>query len=96
MWLRLASHLGMAVQEVQAKTTTSEFFLWIEYFEWEMNHPTKLDHYLAEIRAEIRRGYVKNPRTVKPMYVKFQSGKAASNAKRSKQFWTNAVMGKKA
>ena len=100
MWYRLASHLHMPLQEVQTKTTTSEFFKWVQYFEWELNHKSKLDYYLAEIRAEIRRSYVKNPQKIKTMFVEYVIEKPKKVSKdvivKSKHFWKSLAGGKKA
>lgn len=39
--------------------------IWSEWFALEQNRPSRSDHYLMNIAAEIRRGNVKNPRAVK-------------------------------
>jgi hypothetical protein len=95
MWFRLASHLHMPVQEVQAKTTTSEFFLWQKYFEWELQNKTKLDCYLAEIRTEVRRSYVKDPKRVNTMFVEFKNPRRKRmSVEASKVAWASMLGGK--
>lgn len=55
----MASHLGMSLDEVKVKTSASQFVLWMEYLEWEVNAFDKECYYLAQIAAEIRRSYVR-------------------------------------
>lgn len=81
----------MPLQEVQSKTTTSEFLTWMEYFEWDLHNPSKLDYYLAQIATEVRRSYVKNPRGVKLMILDFSSKVLRSKIERSKSFWMLAA-----
>jgi hypothetical protein len=73
-WLRLASHLGMSLDEVKTKTSASQFVLWMEYLEWDINAFDKRCYYLAQIAAEIRRSYVKRGVTVRlqDFIMKFQ------------------------
>ena len=55
----------MSLQRCMQETTSTQFVEWQEYFDKEMNMPTKEDWYAAQLAAEVRRGAVKNPRTVK-------------------------------
>ena len=96
MWYRLASHLKMTVQEAQERITSSEFVEWNSFLSGEMNTLSRGDFYLAQIAAEVRRGYVKNPRKVKieDMLISFrmESGEGQEDTvedtvKRSKAFW---------
>ena len=68
-WLELAAHLHLPLQLVQEYTTPSEFVLWMVYLslkqQEEFQTIQKQDYYNAQIAAEIRRGYVKNPEKVK-------------------------------
>jgi hypothetical protein len=64
MWFRVASHLHMTVQEAQTKMTSSEFVMWSEYLVLELNFFHREDYFLAQIAAEIRRSFVKNPSKV--------------------------------
>lgn len=57
--MRLASHLGMSLDEVKAKTSATQYVLWMEYLEWEINAFDKQCYYLAQIAAEVRRSCVK-------------------------------------
>lgn len=56
-WLRLASHLGMSLDEVKMKTSASQFILWMEYLDWEVNSFDKTCYYLAQLAVEVRRSY---------------------------------------
>jgi len=53
------------VERLQAEITYSEFLEWQEFLVLERNKARKLDYYLAQIAAEVRRGMVKNPNEVK-------------------------------
>jgi len=53
------------VSELKMSITFSEFLEWCEFLNWEDERQTKLDTYLAQIAAEIRRGQVKHPRNVR-------------------------------
>lgn len=61
----LADRLRLPVQRCMAETSASDFRDWQVYLEQQLNTHDKLDHYLAQIAAEVRRGWVKNPRKVK-------------------------------
>ena len=63
--MRLASHLHMSLDEVKCKTSSSQFILWMQYLEWEINSFDKTAHYLAQIATEVRRSWVKKPESVK-------------------------------
>ena len=63
-WFKLASHLGLPLQEAMEKTTSREFVEWIAYLEMERNEREKQDYYLALIATEMRRSYIKDPRSV--------------------------------
>jgi len=47
------------------ETTSQEFVGWQEYINKERSVPRREDYYLAQIAAEIRRGVVKTPASVK-------------------------------
>jgi len=64
-WFQVASHLGCPVSELAARITYSEFIDWLAFLWREEERNTKQDIYLAQIAAEIRRGLVKNPKSVK-------------------------------
>lgn len=55
----------MSLYEVKRKTSSSEFILWMQYLEWEINSFDRTAHYLAQIATEVRRSYVKKPASVK-------------------------------
>ena len=67
--MELASHLGITLQEVQAKTSSTELPLWCAYLrmkkEEEFESHSKTEYYYACILAEIRRTFVKNPQKIK-------------------------------
>lgn len=64
-WYRVASHLHSSVADLRSRITYSEFLDWLQYLNWEEQRRGKLDFYLAQIAAEVRRSYVKHPKTVK-------------------------------
>ena len=64
-WFRVASHLGVSVEELAVKISFREFLNWLEFLNWEDRQQTKADFYLAQIAAEIRRTVVKKPKDVK-------------------------------
>lgn len=45
--------------------TLTELIDWVTYLNWDETRVTKLDHYLAQIAAEVRRSIAKNPKSVK-------------------------------
>jgi hypothetical protein len=65
----------MSLDRVKMETSSSQFVLWMKFFEWEANAFDATRCYLAQIAAEIRRGYVKEPRNVKvsDFIMKFES-----------------------
>ena len=63
-WFELASHLHLSVDRVQDETTSFQFVMWQEYLERDANAFHREDFYLAQIAAEIRRSFVKNPKRV--------------------------------
>lgn len=64
-WLRLATHLHLPLQVVMRQTTSTEFLMWMEYLDEEEGRNKKYEFYLANIIAETRRSWVKNPSKVK-------------------------------
>lgn len=64
-WFQVASHLGIPVSELRDRITESEFEDWLLFIQQEEHRTTKVDHYLAQIAAEVRRTNVKNPSKVK-------------------------------
>ena len=94
--MRLASHLGMSLDEVKMKTSASQFVLWMEYLDWEINAFDKTCYYLAQIAAEVRRPNMPKGKTVKldDFIIKFTSKKdtekpedAQTTANRMKQYF---------
>lgn len=64
-WLRLASHLHLSLQRTKMETSSTEFVVWMEYLRQDANVFHRMDYYLAQIAAEVRRLYVKYPKKVK-------------------------------
>lgn len=64
-WFELASHLHMTVEKLKEEITFSEFLEWNEFLALERNKARKLDFYLAQIAAEVRRTCVKFPEQVR-------------------------------
>lgn len=83
--------------------TPREFARWCGYFRWVDVRTTKLDYYLAQIAAEIRRSYAKNPRKVKLDWFmleldadKEKKSKTVKTApSKSKQIWMAALAPKR-
>lgn len=66
IWYRLAARLGRSrISELQREISSRKFTEWKAFFEWEDTHQTKEDFYAAQIAAEVRRSYVKKPKTIK-------------------------------
>lgn len=55
----------MPTQRCQEETSSTDFVMWMEYLEMEVNAFHREDYYLAQIAAEMRRSFVKNPKKVK-------------------------------
>lgn len=55
----------MSLDRVKAETSSSQFVLWMQFFDWELNAFDRQSYYLAQIAAEVRRSYVKLPMSVK-------------------------------
>lgn len=100
MWFKLASHLHTPLQEVQQKTSSTEFLEWVSYLEQDSNAFHREDFYLAQVAAEVRRLIAKNPKAVKvqDFILKFvesrQEGKSKNWKERmaaSKEYWMAVV-----
>ena len=65
LWYQVAARLGMTVQQVQSRITSSEFIEWRVFLEREQSQATVDHYYLAQIAAEVRRGWVRKPRAVR-------------------------------
>lgn len=89
-WYRVAAHLRMPVAELQHRLTYTEFLEWLYYLDWERRQHSKLDHYLAQVAAEVRRTAVKHPRTVKTKDFLFQPAEPAAQQP-SKSVWLAAL-----
>lgn len=92
-WYRVASHLHSTVEELAQRISYSEFLGWLDYLLWDEQRQTKLDIYLANIAAEVRRSYVKHPKTVKAQdfLIKVSEPKPAATGMASKAIWLQAL-----
>ena len=52
-WMDIAEHLGIALQEVQQKTTSTEFLLWKAKLEDSINGFHRQDYYFARISMQL-------------------------------------------
>jgi len=90
----------MSVQRAQSEITSTEFVDWVAYLDdEEINGFCREDYYLANIAAEIRRSYVKEPMRVKleDFLMKFRSDSKLrkpkkkmnieERTKKAKAFW---------
>ena len=64
-WHKVASHLRCTVQDARTRLTFSEFLDWLAFLSVEEERDRKQDYYLAQIAAEVRRGQVTSPKSVK-------------------------------
>jgi len=60
------------------ETSSSQFVLWMEYLDWEINAFDKTCYYLAQIAAEVRKPNMPKGKTIKleDFIIKFTSKKA--------------------
>jgi len=92
----------MSTQRAQFEISSTEFMDWIVYLDdKEINEFRREDYYLANIAAEVRRSYVKDPMKVKidSFLFNFKSEKKEKKkmsieerTKRAKSFW-GAIVG---
>ena len=73
----------------------TEFLDWLEFLNWNEKRETKLDHYLAQIAAEINKGMVKDPKKVKREHFLLKVVEAPNKQKErmqhSKSVWLAAL-----
>jgi len=97
-WFRLASHLKMSVGRCQEETTSSQFVMWMEYLNQDVNAFHRENYYWAQIAWIIARvfGGDKNSK-VENYILEFKNdGKkkkltAEQEIKKSKSFWQSLV-----
>jgi len=79
----------VTVGELKARVTYTEFLEWLEFLRWDEDRQTKIDVYLAQIAAEVRRGHVMEPKKVKVQDFLLLPREEApkNNIERSKQTW---------
>jgi len=80
----------MLVGDLKERITYREFLEWLAFLGKEEERQTKQDYYLAQIAAEIRRGIVKVPKSVKvkDFLIEVQvTPKEKEKMKKSKSFW---------
>ena len=95
----------MSLQRTQFEITSTEFINWIVYLDDDSNRFYKEDYYLAQIAAEIRRSYVKDPMKVKlkSFLMKFERKNkpkkpkmtVKERTKSAKTFWLSLMKGPK-
>jgi hypothetical protein len=56
---------GMPVSEAMQRHTYREYQMLMQWLEMEFDRPDRIDYYLMQIAAEVRRGNVKKPNSVK-------------------------------
>ena len=86
--------MSIPVQELQQRTTSSEFVEWMQYLEEEQNEPTVEHHYLAQIAAVIAQAHSKKGKKVKlsDFIIRFTDTKPKrSDCESSKAFWFGLV-----
>jgi hypothetical protein len=84
----------MLVGDLKERVTYREFLEWLVFLNNEEERQTKQDYYLAQIAAEIRRGQVTNPRSVKVkdfLVEMTTTPKQKKKMERSKSFWLGMV-----
>lgn len=79
--------------ELQERMSSEEFVEWVIYLDRDMNVPSRSDHYLMQVAAQVMRGQVKNPNSVDTSDFRLNF-KLASEVRakvvsvaQSKQFW---------
>jgi hypothetical protein len=90
VWYRLAFHLGTTVEALQREITFSEFLEWYMVLEREEQWKVKIEHYLAQLAAEVRRGWVSDPKKVhvEDFFIRFkEDGETEDRVRRSKKTW---------
>jgi len=86
---QVASHLSLPVNELKERITYSEFVDWITFLKREEGQAKRQDYYMAQIAMEVRRSYVKNPKTVKLKDFIFETETKAEpkSPSKSKSIW---------
>lgn len=78
--------------ELQTRIGYTEFLDWLTFLGKEEERETKQDYYLAQIAAEVRRGQVKSPKSVKTKDFLLQMKKSdAPDKATSKAIWAGAL-----
>lgn len=83
----------MPVRQLAEVLTHSEFLDWLGFLDWQEQKRDKMDFYLAQIAAEVRRMLVRQPKhvSVRNFYVSYVDPAAADRMKRSKAAWGAAL-----
>lgn len=94
-WFRLASHLGVPLQELQEKTTSTEYIEWMEFLERDINSFHREDYFLANLALEVRRSWVANPNQekLKTFLLRFsrENETPTTGPLSSKQIWCSLL-----
>lgn len=93
MWFEIAERLGMSVARCQLEVSSFEFLEWCIVIEREWNKNTKLDHYLAQIAAEVRRSRAKKGTRIdnKQLLIKFETTKKSASSSKKKKLTKKEV-----
>lgn len=86
----MASHLGMSLRKYMQSHTQAEHEGWVAWLDMQYDSPGLVEHYLMLVAAEVRRGYVKNPRRVRLSHMRLSFNARVSHAqavKASKAAW---------
>ena len=91
-WYQVASHLKMPVGELKQRITFTEFLEWLEFLRRDEERNSKMDYYLSQIAAEVRRGWVKQAKSVKvsDFLIKLVPTQQEAKVQKSKQSWAFA------
>lgn len=80
------------MRELMSRVTFTEFIEWLEYLKLVHRRNSKRDMYFAQIAAEVRRGYVKNPSKVKvDHFLLGEKTPGEEKSHNSKQTWAAAL-----
>ena len=55
----------MSLQRCKRETTSTEFVAWREYFARDLETPTRMEYYMAQLTATVARTFAKNPQKIK-------------------------------
>lgn len=59
--MKIAARLGMSLQRTKQETTSSEYVLWLAFFQWEVNDFHREDYFLGRIAMFLEIAVAKEP-----------------------------------